>query len=1237
MGAAEEELLVAMAMSQSLHEEAEAAKARWLSSGRQNRARQGRKNPRGEKKSRVMPPQSPPTLLLQDPEEARRQTEERVALLLAEADEFPGTPPLAPSRLLASELSGRADWSVALPRGPPSSLWERSSLAGPSAPGPLCVAGSTLPDGLGQTDQRPMPSTALPLLGSERPEATGMLLRGRGRGTDLRGSRPREEEAAVVAEASSQEEGGALQDLMELAGEGLTLTQWNPAAQQEEEPEGMPGNVPQSHHLNQPLEEEKKKPPPLGSLTPPVLLGSLAAAFKGMVNNPHLSDVQFQVGSGELFYAHMFVLYARCPQLMEAVDQTGFWVAEEGEAKARRVLLSDVSGEAARVFLSYLYTAEHLVPQHVLSDVAALAVRFGVAELAALCAAHGWSEPPAADTSGREEEEEERVEQFEKLLKSIWVGEEEEDRALLPEEPGCENMVAEQELEEIYEFAATQRKAQEEEERHSRERPRGAEAEEGGLGPESSPLQGQEAGPSCPLEPPQDAPEQKPLGAASRRCPEGLPEPAEKSLLATSWGAESWELFPGSQSGREPSEDCVALLQSSTPLGPEPLSQSFSRGGSPVSLGVLAEELPASPQEKGGFPSDLSLPLFSPAPQEASGKPCRGEEQGLPEPQSVASAGRAASSGADNTGRAPAPLPSFSPPVVDPASERELGQGKWPAEGMGLPPEEREALGAVGGHLGREVDSGCCQGRRAPLLGTPPSSEGGDGGQRIRGPGAPLFSHGAPSGRQVAKLGLTSGPEAQWPGDAQGSGPTLKSALTPSPKRQSLQGWPPLGQRSPPPLSSACLPADGKSAANVVVILDDSEEEVEAAARPSVGDSSVLEVDLPVFEEDSGHLFHEASPKRLTAAKAGCCRMGSPPRPLLRRNGTPPGGSRTAGKEPSPRSGCPEEGSRGSDGSRSRRLDFWGQGAETEVLPLPRRLPVPVPVPKTPDLFCQEREALCTTPPTPMPSYSIMETPVLKKELSRFGVRTLPKQQMVLKLKEIFQYTHQRSDSRDAAASSQPGLCHGTQAALRSLTSAAARRGFPQQLPACPALPRVLLAGECFGGSSGGGDQGQMAKRGCLPAGAGRRKRAAEGPARSGQALAAFQKAGGLSGAASDMSVVLQSSSTEFETSVLAEEEEEEEDIPASQATCREAAAMVALRQYICSRPALRRQILFYQPFELARLQSELKQSGIRVALGRLLEFLDAHCITFTTAEARREKKQQQQGARWGRGRGKRY
>uniref|UniRef100_A0A3P9B531 Structure-specific endonuclease subunit SLX4 n=1 Tax=Maylandia zebra TaxID=106582 RepID=A0A3P9B531_9CICH len=57
-------------------------------------------------------------------------------------------------------------------------------------------------------------------------------------------------------------------------------------------------------------------------------------------------------------------------------------------------------------------------------------------------------------------------------------------------------------------------------------------------------------------------------------------------------------------------------------------------------------------------------------------------------------------------------------------------------------------------------------------------------------------------------------------------------------------------------------------------------------------------------------------------------------------------------------------------------------------------------------------------PITPMPHYSDMDTPELKNKLNRFGVRPLPKRQMILKLKEIHQYTHQlvSSDSEDEAS-----------------------------------------------------------------------------------------------------------------------------------------------------------------------------------------------------------------------------
>lgn len=103
--------------------------------------------------------------------------------------------------------------------------------------------------------------------------------------------------------------------------------------------------------------------------------------------------------------------------------------------------------------------------------------------------------------------------------------------------------------------------------------------------------------------------------------------------------------------------------------------------------------------------------------------------------------------------------------------------------------------------------------------------------------------------------------------------------------------------------------------------------------------------------------------------------------------------------------------------------------------------------------------------------------------------------------------------------------------------------------------------------------------------------------------------------------VPFSSSSCEFGAAFeSAEDDEGEEEGSASQAAVPAAATEEAVRHYIRSRPALYRKVLLYQPFELAELQAELKQHGIRVATQKLLDFLDAHCITFTTAAARKEK-----------------
>ena len=52
---------------------------------------------------------------------------------------------------------------------------------------------------------------------------------------------------------------------------------------------------------------------------------------------------------------------------------------------------------------------------------------------------------------------------------------------------------------------------------------------------------------------------------------------------------------------------------------------------------------------------------------------------------------------------------------------------------------------------------------------------------------------------------------------------------------------------------------------------------------------------------------------------------------------------------------------------------------------------------------------------TPMPSYVSMDTPSLRDELKRFGVKALPKKQAVKKLVEIYEFTHRHKFKRSAS------------------------------------------------------------------------------------------------------------------------------------------------------------------------------------------------------------------------------
>ncbi|KFQ00815.1 Structure-specific endonuclease subunit SLX4, partial [Haliaeetus albicilla] len=417
----------------------------------------------------------PPPLLLQDPEKARKRIQERVAMLLAEEVEFPPTPQLPASRILEDE-SGKAAWLLPLSKTKECFLWNISALTGPYDPESFYTAALTPPVVPWKPVQNHKPENLLPSVGSDQPKVSQQIqphlssheltcTEVGGQSSDESKSGP-EGDGQLLSH--SQKDVQTLQDLVELAREGLTLTQWNldvDHIQAAEQPgkELTSSDIPHSGFV--PPSKEKSL---LKSSCKRSSLRLLAEDFSAMVNNPHLSDVQFQVDCGEVLYAHMFVLYARCPQAIQVVHSQGFLVEEDGNAQTRRVLLSDVTGEAVCAFLRYLYAADADISAGVLPQVAALAARFGVRDLMAKCENNTGESQVSSGVdseddliSVRDDEDcEDRDENFQDLLKSVWVGEDEEEVAML--NPECQKEddsgVGEQELEEIYEFAATQRR-----------------------------------------------------------------------------------------------------------------------------------------------------------------------------------------------------------------------------------------------------------------------------------------------------------------------------------------------------------------------------------------------------------------------------------------------------------------------------------------------------------------------------------------------------------------------------------------------------------------------------------------------------------------------------------------------------------------------------------------------------------------------------------------------------------
>ncbi|XP_043831250.1 structure-specific endonuclease subunit SLX4 isoform X2 [Dromiciops gliroides] len=1487
-----EDLLVAMAMSHSLMEQSKTVTNDNLGNVFPNNIKPG-----AEKKSRKRKIVSPPQLLVQDSDTYHQQIQDRIAILLTEELELSSTPPLPLSKILKEEM-GKAHWCLLQTEGKQGILWKGSSLTGAWPLESFYAKGLDPPilpwKPTKNSEKGPVPP--LMALSQSKPDVQELPSFSVPSSEGFNFKTQEELHSRRQSLSCSQKDHQTLQVLMDLAGEGLTLTQWNNSAEtHSRSPSGKDlgsYDLPLTGFVLSPKEKKHQR-----SSNSSLSLSLLSADFGAMVNNPHLSDVQFQMDSGDVLYAHMFVLYARCPHLIQIVHNEGFFVVEDGNLRTRRVLLNEVNTETVHMFLQYLYTADTKIPSHLLTDLQSLAIRFGVKELVDLCESglEGTdinSEDDMFLVEKEEEDCESRAENFQELLRSMWVDEDKESEPLLKlqdQEEDDREKVNEEEMDEIYEFAATQRKMLQRKCQIKEDSVAGQPGEEIPLFEclpasvkfkkqmdstykidSSEQVKGQEPNVSSNLNikhftPVKERYQKKiPDNQSGTESPEKYcsPKPAKagthsstSDLLVEGEGDSLREklasldslhdsdldksydhLFSVTQGEYcEPSQvNCTPRKQKGTLLGKEvsnspilcqtpPLQPdfplSYNHCQSPSSSQIFPQcrhsSSPLSPQLKRKFSKVVSPPILTEKQKEnndihtlyedsackdssecgyiASQKntavlisPAESLSIDLTKPKSCQRLSQSNSRSQNSLSQVNKDddiillLDSdeemeLEQTKMKPVSDSSCGERKTPRSFVGkgkemksspkssrpfliidIDSDQRYSQSPVATEVGehRERGTDVLTEVQSPRKGNSclddeldfkliskqdiSKEESGSTDTSWLVPATPLTnrsrdcsshmrvtsiiarpcvstlqdkvsqcktkvliedkdvneitdkvsvnvpqtsSHRVPITSETKSLSETSVSERYSYRSPQYSEVNKNlSTVVPaqfSPERADLTKQSLESPSSHSGLSSAHdKPVLVQNVCSEVVEVVDSEEEEVLDSCP-LSSSFLLNSDPPIPVDDdywnieplspipidnlnlerTGHLSTSSPNGKVceTLSKKERNSLGTP----SRMDSTPVCGSPINKKRSlhcnEKRSSCTASpGNSKLSYLNSALWDDWdGEQKSTEILPFAERssdekAAQELEVLKTPKAADQKTNRPPKVPITPMPSYSIMETPELKKELNRFGVRPLPKRQMVLKLKEIFQYTHQilPSDSEDEIQALQTSPRMMAEPCCLTQTTQVKTSGAVNELP--PASSSSALPSVEDGQSENLPSMSHQRLKN-LTKTRGRRKQ----PHKAFLTLTQPPAEDVCSGPASDnqlpMSQTSIASSTdesensfgsqsEFETVFESEgeEEEEEEEITASQAAVQEANREEAARRYIRSHPALYQKILLYQPFELADLQAELKQNGIKFAMGKLLDFLDAHCITFTTAGARKEKlkKKLQQG---GKKRGKHY
>ncbi|XP_071786610.1 uncharacterized protein [Asterias amurensis] len=240
-------------------------------------------------------------------------------------------------------------------------------------------------------------------------------------------------------------------------------------------------------------------------------------------------------------------------------------------------------------------------------------------------------------------------------------------------------------------------------------------------------------------------------------------------------------------------------------------------------------------------------------------------------------------------------------------------------------------------------------------------------------------------------------------------------------------------------------------------------------------------------------------------------------------------------------------------------------------------------------------------PITPMPPFDDMNTPLLKNELKRFGVKPLPKKKARLKLKEMYNHTHQVLEDDDSDSDKSGPITFKLPSASTILTSTTSQKPASKKAapPTTKAAPPTKTAPPTKAASPTKAAQ-QRGKKAPAKRKGQDVKDSVRNPESETEEDDPFTEENEYSG----------SSQNDNDWDGEDDTDEDEDDFPEPSQTTS-ANIQETIRVFIRTNPSWYGKILLYEPLDIDAFQVALKSSSIRYSMNNLKEFLDNQSITY--------------------------